>query len=186
MLQLTSNSLVAHIALFNPPKKFENYKTISEKVSIVWDVQLSDKNCGSICSEYFVYNIHSYTLSVNYNSCLYKKISIDSNGYIRNCPSMQKNFGLIGETKLNEVIKLPEFTQLWNITKDTISKCKDCEFRRVCTDCRAYLENPEDIYSAPLKCGYDPHTGIWEEWSTNPIKQQSIKYYEMLDFVNNE
>ena len=31
--------------------------------------------------------------------------------------------------------------------------------------------------SKPLKCGYNPYTGEWEEWSQNPIKQKIIKYY---------
>ena len=45
------------------------------------------------------------------------------------------------------------------------------------------LEDPEDIYSAPLKCGYDPYTGEWEEWSTNPLKQKTIQFYGMEDLV---
>jgi hypothetical protein len=62
--------------------------------------------------------------------------------------------------------------------------CKDCEFRYICTDCRAYLEDPYNEYSKPLKCGYDPYTGEWSEWSTNPLKQAAIKYYGMEETVN--
>jgi hypothetical protein len=81
-----------------------------------------------------------------------------------------------------------------------INICKDCEFRHhrvlgtsICTDCRAYVENPDacpdllgDILSKPLKClsrelggGYNPYTCEWEDWSTNPLKEKAIKHYEM-------
>jgi hypothetical protein len=35
------------------------------------------------------------------------------------------------------------------------------KFRYVCLDCRAYLSRPEDRYSKPAKCGYDPYTTQW-------------------------
>jgi hypothetical protein len=70
-----------------------------------------------------------------------------------------------------------------NLDMDEITKCKDCEFKHICTDCRAYLENPDDQYSAPLKCGYDPYTCEWEEWSTNPLKQKAIEFYGMQELV---
>jgi hypothetical protein len=41
------------------------------------------------------------------------------------------------------------------------------------------LENPEDILSKPLKCGYNPYTCEWEDWSTNPLKEKAIKYYNL-------
>lgn len=37
-----------------------------------------------------------------------------------------------------------------------------CEFRYICIDCRAYLVAPENIYSKPQKCGYDPFTNKWK------------------------
>ncbi len=57
------------------------------------------------------------------------------------------------------------------------------EFRYICTDCRAYTENPEDIYSKPLKCGYNSYTNKWEEWSTNSLKLKAIEYYGMQNLI---
>jgi len=96
---------------------------------------------------------------------------------------MAKSYGNIRDTKLLDVVNDPEFQKVWHIKKDEITKCKDCEFRHICTDCRAYIENPNDIYSAPLKCGYNPYTCEWEEWSTNPLKQQAIDYYGMREIL---
>jgi SPASM domain peptide maturase of grasp-with-spasm system len=135
--------------------------------------------CGVISSTFFTINMKSLTESQHHNTCLNRKISIDTAGNIKNCPSMQQSFGHISDTSLEEVIKNPNFTKVWNIKKDEIEKCKGCEFRHICTDCRAYLANPDDLYSAPLKCGYNPETCEWEEWSTNPLKQQAIEYYQL-------
>ena len=38
--------------------------------------------------------------------------------------------------------------------KDDIDKCKECELRYMCQDCRAYIKDKENIYSAPTKCNY--------------------------------
>ena len=99
---------------------------------------------------------------------------------------MKESFGNIKDTTLKEALNKKGFKKLWNINKDKIKVCQDCEFRYICTDCRAYIENPEDIYSKPLKCGYNPYTAEWEEWSTNPLKQKAIEYYEMEDLVVKE
>jgi SPASM domain peptide maturase of grasp-with-spasm system len=144
---------------------------------------ISEKSCGIIHPNYFSTNLALYTESLAHNTCLNRKISIDADGNIKNCPSMQESFGNIKDTTLQEAINKPNFKKYWNITKDEITKCKDCEFRHVCTDCRAYLENPDDIYSAPLKCGYNPYTCEWEEWSTNPLKQQAIEHYGMREIL---
>lgn len=95
---------------------------------------------------------------------------------------MCKSYGNIKDTRLEEALQHKDFKKYWSLTKDNIEVCKDCEFRYICTDCRAFTEQSHssndglDI-SKPLKCGYDPHTGKWQEWSTNPLKQRAIKYY---------
>ena len=92
---------------------------------------------------------------------------------------MSQSFGNIKYTSLKQALEHKDFKKYWNITKDQIDICKACEFRYVCTDCRAYKENPLDDYSKPLKCGYDPYTNEWSDWSTNPLKQKAIEYYRL-------
>lgn len=53
--------------------------------------------------------------------------------------------------------------------------------RYICIDCRAYLENPNDITSKPLRCGYNPYMNEWENWSKNPLKLKSIKFYNLME-----
>jgi SPASM domain peptide maturase of grasp-with-spasm system len=142
--------------------------------------------CGIISPFYFVPNIFTFTEAQKHNTCLNRKISIDTEGYIRNCPSMKEHYGNIKDTTLQEALQHPDFKKYWFVNKDQIAVCKDCEFRYICTDCRAYLENPEDMYSKPLKCGYNPYTCEWEEWSTNPLKQKAIEHYGMQELVKSE
>jgi SPASM domain peptide maturase of grasp-with-spasm system len=140
---------------------------------------MSVKSCGQIHRGYFTMNMTHYTESLSHNTCLNRKIAIDINGDIKNCPGMKASFGNIRDTTLEEAISNRGFKKYWNINKDKINKCRDCEFRHICTDCRAFVEDPSDQYSAPLKCGYNPYTCEWEDWSVNPLKQQAIVYYAM-------
>lgn len=135
--------------------------------------------CGNINKKFFSPSLEHYVESQNHNTCLNQKISIDSQGNIKNCPAIPNNFGNIKDVTLTEAINIQGYKQLWSISKDHIEVCKDCEFRHICTDCRAFTENPEDNYSKPLKCGYNPYTNEWSEWSTNPLKQKTIEYYNI-------
>lgn len=96
---------------------------------------------------------------------------------------MSHNYGNVSNTLLQDALKHKDFKKYWNINKDRIDVCKDCEFRYICTDCRAYIEEPDNIYSKPLKCGYDPYTNQWQEWSKNPLKEKTIKFYGMQELI---
>ncbi len=164
----------------------QKLETIEYKSKIIKFINYSFnscKSCGNINQLNFHGNMFSFTEALNHNSCLFAKMSIDENGDIKNCPSMNYSYGNIRNVKLENVLNEPNFKTLWGITKDKINVCKDCEFRYVCTDCRAYLEDPSNIFSKPLKCGYNPYTAEWSEWSTNPLKQKAIKFYGMEELV---
>ncbi|HET8701089.1 MAG TPA: grasp-with-spasm system SPASM domain peptide maturase, partial [Nitrococcus sp.] len=158
----------------------ESKASLVKKVAMIEQRITSEHHCGVI-------NTGSLTPPTGtvffenrfYNGCLNRKISIDAEGYIKNCPSMRVSFGHHRETSLMEIAMDNEFQSMWHIKKDTIRQCKDCEFRYACTDCRAYVETPNDKLSKPLKCGYDPYTGTWEEWDRNPAKEWAIKHYAL-------
>ena len=144
---------------------------------------LKISSCGKIGMEYFSTNLPKVLEAINHNSCLHKKIGIDIDGNIKNCPLMPEVYGNIYNSSLEEALLQPGFKKYWNLTKDHIEVCKDCEFRYVCTDCRAYTERTHTDQgldsSKPLKCGYDPYTGKWEEWSKNPLKRKAINHYKL-------
>jgi SPASM domain peptide maturase of grasp-with-spasm system len=185
--------LIKRLIDSNPISKVDVYSVpsnIVDKLKITFKkhpVSLSAKNvinsdcCGIIKLDDFFLNVESFAESKRYNSCLNGKISIDINGEIKNCPSMNKTYGKYDEITLSEVAENKQYSECWNISKDQIKVCQDCEYRYMCTDCRAYLEDPYDLYSKPLKCGYNPYTGIWENWSTNPLKKDIIDFYKLKE-----
>ena len=119
-------------------------------------------SCGQISSLYFTLNLVHYPLTQNYNNCLFKKIGIDVNGQIKNCPSSQKVLGQLNKDSMAEIIKSSEYLKLGKIRKDHVKVCQDCEFRSICSDCRIYVDNPEDNYSRPAKCDYNPYINLWK------------------------
>lgn len=163
----------------------DNDLTTNATHSVIYCINTinSEACCGNIEPYYFSINDIHFRESLVFNTCLNRKVSIDRNGFIKNCPSIQENYGHISNTNLLEVIIKTEFQKYWHINKNLINVCKECEFRYICTDCRAYIENPDDIFSKPLKCGYNPYTSEWENWSTNPLKQNAIEYYGLKEIA---
>lgn len=147
------------------------------------EVLVSEQCCGIVSKKYFNPNKDVFMESQFHNTCLNRKIAVDKDGFIKNCPSMRNHYGHCSKHTLEEVVQQEKFKALGNITKDQISVCNTCEFRHVCTDCRAYVEDPSDIYSKPLKCGYNPATNTWEEWSENPLKQKAIAHYDLNQLI---
>lgn len=119
--------------------------------------------CGQVHAGYFVTNTDLFTEAKHHNTCLNRKVSIDARGEVKNCPSMSRSFGNVQDVSLHSAIAQRDFTELWSINKDQIETCKDCEFRYICTDCRAYLTDSKNLYSKPAKCTYNPYTAEWAE-----------------------
>jgi SPASM domain peptide maturase of grasp-with-spasm system len=194
IIQLFKSTInkVKSVVFFNSPEIKEinyNKKQLFDILFLKEDIN-DFRHCGIVNVKYFNTNMSKVLESLNHNSCLHKKISIDKEGNIKNCPGMSQSFGNIKDTTLEEALNHPDFKKYWNVKKDMIAVCKDCEFRHICTDCRAYTERNEfdgDIdLSKPLKCGYNPYTNEWAEWSTNPLKQKAIEYYGMQDLVKKD
>ncbi len=119
-------------------------------------------DCGKISSHYFSISIDTFFEAKQYNSCLNRKLFIDSNGNIKNCPSSKQIYGNVQDTTLKSIIENPKFKDIWLINKDKIDVCKDCEFRYMCTDCRCFLKQSNNVYSQPYKCTYNPYIALWE------------------------
>jgi len=154
-----SNKRFRRFYFLNSPKN--EYCQCGTSIAVFSKQGLLDE-CGYIHHSYFNLNIPLFTESQHHNTCLNRKLSIDKDGYIKNCPYMEHHYGHISNTKIEDVVNLPEFQKWWHIKKDDIDVCKDCEFRHMCTDCRAFIKDPENIYSQPAKCTYNPYICKWE------------------------
>lgn len=156
-----SNPRLQTIVFFSAPnnKIFENHAL---RVVYTQKRMTSHADCCSISVGSFNSKIEFYTESQNHNTCLNRKISVDTYGEIRNCPSMFNSFGNVNTTLLKDALMDEKFKEFWNLTKDQIDVCKECEFRHICMDCRAHrLSN--NIFSKPSRCSYDPYKKKWNE-----------------------
>lgn len=136
-------------------------KDTVDNITFISNALTSETHCGVISANHFSVNVKSFSEANLFNSCLNKKISVDKHGNIKNCPSMSKSFGHITNTTLKDIVNNKEFKEQWSIKKDQIDVCRDCEFRYICSDCRAYIEDEKNPKSKPQKCNYNPYTGIW-------------------------
>jgi radical SAM protein with 4Fe4S-binding SPASM domain len=99
---------------------------------------------------------------------------------------MSRSFGNIKNTTLMQVIENEDFKKLWYISKDKIDVCKDCEFRHICTDCRCFIKDPNNIYSQPAKCPYNPYICKWQgEEGYIPVEECGM-YSKETGFVPNK
>lgn len=137
----------------------ENFvKTDLKKVYYSLDKIINDSFCGQISPFEFSQNPKHFFKSKNFNSCLYKKLGIDVYGNIKNCPSLPQVLGNIMDDNLD--LNLDSLTTS-KIKKDEIDVCKDCEFRYICTDCRAFTDSNSRPNARPSKCQYNPYISKW-------------------------
>lgn len=94
--------------------------------------------------------------------CWQGKINISYNGYVSPCimwqPQENAKYSLATSTLcdiLEDYIK-PVF---WDLSKDNIGICKDCEYRYICNDCRPISSSLHDRGEI---CSYNPYTGKWD------------------------
>jgi SPASM domain peptide maturase of grasp-with-spasm system len=138
-------------------------RVLSDSVPLLYRTQpvTSEIHCGEVSPAYFAISTEAFAEATAHNSCLNRKISVDQYGEIRNCPAMPRSFGNTRDTSLQSAVVKRDFQEVWSINKDQIETCKDCEFRFICTDCRALIRDPNDRYSKPSKCAYDPYAATW-------------------------
>ena len=93
------------IVVYNYPIH-ESYNPINEigrGKLFTYPYEITNLHCGVVKPFYFKTTIFLFTESQHHNSCLNRKISIDTEGNIKNCPSMPQSFGNIRDTTLEHV-----------------------------------------------------------------------------------
>ncbi|HVK98134.1 MAG TPA: grasp-with-spasm system SPASM domain peptide maturase [Flavisolibacter sp.] len=127
------------------------------------EFQMTAQNCcGYISPHYFRVNNSKFFEAKKFNTCLHKKVSVDKEGRVCNCPSLQNKFGRYNDLEsISDVLENKAFQLPAQIKKDQITVCKDCEFRYICHDCRAFVTDMNDQFSKPLHCKYNPYEAKW-------------------------
>jgi radical SAM protein with 4Fe4S-binding SPASM domain len=129
---LQENLIINRLILHSADCDFQEIS--SHTALIISTDNITKQNiCGLVEKSYFALNLQSITEAQNNNTCLNKKMFIDQNGNIRNCPFSKEIFDNILSDNILNIVRSKKFQKLWHITKDKIEVCKDCEFRYICT-----------------------------------------------------
>lgn len=114
------------------------------------------------CSKHgLVLNISSFIEANSYNLGLNKRICIDINGDVKNDFSHTKVFGNINDQQICDIVNRTELCYLWNINKNLVEKCKDCQYRYMCVDF-SDIKFEEGKYYTINECQFDPYNNKWQ------------------------
>lgn len=102
-----------------------------------------------------------YLFNKELNSCWGNQIALFQDGRIKPCMLSTLVVGDSFKTEPEEILRLME--PYWKMTKDTVKKCKLCELRYICSDCREIpYRNSGSLEEFNHDCHYDPETGCWD------------------------
>jgi len=102
-------------------------------------------------------------LNMTYNSCWGTAVAVTSDGKIRPCIHSQIEIGSIDDDPFDLTGIIEKLAPYWMFTKDKVERCRDCEFRYVCFDCREIAMRKKGEIDGPNpNCDYNPYTGEWK------------------------
>jgi radical SAM protein with 4Fe4S-binding SPASM domain len=116
---------------------------------------------SKIEGEFNRFTHHSYLFNRRYNSCWGLKFAVDSNYKVKPCIYSEIIITDFRRTPVHKILE--ELKPYWQLTKDKVQICKDCELRHVCFDCREIAGRMGcHLTASNPYCGYNPYTGVWQ------------------------
>jgi SPASM domain peptide maturase of grasp-with-spasm system len=111
----------------------------------------------------FIPNLDSFLESQKFNLFYNRRVYIDNENNVKHAINEIETYGNISDSTVFDIVSLPSFKKLWNIAKDEITVCKDCEFRYICPDNRipVFDKKTENYYHIE-ECNYSPYTNQWK------------------------
>jgi radical SAM protein with 4Fe4S-binding SPASM domain len=109
-------------------------------------------------------NLSWFFFSMYWNPCWAFKVSIKNNGDVVPClPARGEIMGNVKKNSLRELLINGKIIKYWEISKDNIKKCKNCEFRYACDDCRVLAKENGGTLDSPYPyCYYHKKGGFYE------------------------
>jgi len=104
------------------------------------------------------------------HNCFGRRLYISTNLNVYPCVMERRvSHGSLRNNTLKNILK----SSIFEMTKDNIEVCSDCEFRYCCHDCRPDSLS-DNIFAKPWYCTYNPYNGEWTdvEIFINSIEQK--------------
>jgi len=145
-----------------------HYYGKKELQEIIPDVEFIEKeknfaNCielSRVNGELKKINENFYRFSKAYNTCWGRKLAITNDLKVRPCIYSRIIIGDISRDNANDLIENAK--KYWGITKEKVEKCKDCELKYTCFDCREIAYRlTSNLFAANPNCNYNPYNGNW-------------------------
>lgn len=135
----------------------------------------SASNLKVPCDEKFCRN-------ARYNPCWYGKLNIFCDGSVSPCiMSFPKTNSMnLRNASLVDVMKKYIVPNFWEISKDKINVCRDCEYRYICHDCRPISSG---LFARANNCCYNPYIG---SWSNSLMQNQNYQNAPKVDAQYND
>lgn len=124
----------------------------------------------------FFTDAESFATAQRYHSCLAGRLAITASGDVIPCIFARSQLcGNILNLPLKDVLHGEALQKCWQTTKDHVTKCRDCEYRYACTDCRPHAQGSDQNkkwLACSKDCSYNPYTGKWaDEAGANHSRQ---------------
>jgi radical SAM protein with 4Fe4S-binding SPASM domain len=99
-----------------------------------------------------------FNMALQWNTCWGGELAVTSKGDVLPCIfARDQIMGNIHHQDLQGIIH-GKARRYWGIASSKIEKCRDCEYRFACIDCRVLsLKAGEGFYGKPQRCNYDPY-----------------------------
>lgn len=96
-----------------------------------------------------------YLFCSKYNPCWGLSIAIDTNGDVKPC--LWSDI-IVGNLRIDRFIDIKnELIYYWELNKEKIDICKECELKLVCSDCRVLAKQINgSIHAKTTSCAYIP------------------------------
>lgn len=110
----------------------------------------------------FMPEAEQYCSSQYWNSCWFGKLAISPEGDVLPCVFARDQVaGNLYEKSLEQIFQ-NGLMSYWQLTRDDIVVCRDCEYRYLCRDCRPWAYGyTGDLNAKSPTCTYNPYTGEW-------------------------
>lgn len=149
-------------------KEIKNYDIVRPvgraKITSQFNQKLFEEKYYITNNKFLPYNYQSYMYNKVFNPCWGNKVCIKSDGSIYPCVMSNIKVG----NYRNIIRCLSKKNSYRFLNKDKIKVCKNCEYRYLCTECRAiYAQSKKEIKNKPFVCMYNPKTNEYKEIKYN-------------------
>lgn len=103
-----------------------------------------------------------YGYNLQFNSCWGNRVAITKDNEIKPCIHSDIVICKLDEESMQDIVA--KAGKYWRITKDQVEKCRNCELRYMCFDCRVKaIRDGDGLYGTNPTCKYDPASGTWAQ-----------------------